>query len=319
MRADEADGAGGFFRPGKACMSAKFSVFVVAAALLVFDRPTTGESIHSGSDNTASFSAIPIAVSQEPVKGSDPCADPEMQPNSMSPTWNIQAVPVQCGALETDNLGMLQPMGDGVSQAILAATAKYGLMPRVQLRWGMPGRISQSARGHRRVTGTTDQAVGVLYHFRDQGEWMPDLAIDYGYKIPTANPSKAFGSGYADHVLTFVASRDMGRNHVDFNFAGTLAGGPHGFDRAVQSGAGYSRSFGHNLMGTIEAFGGSQPGTSDRLGAVLLGGSWGIRPWLALNGGYIRSYTAGAPRQQIMLGFIYTIRPGLRGGRVFGR
>lgn len=63
-------------------------------------------------------------------------------------------------------------------------------------------------------------------------------------------------------------------------------------------------------MGTIEAFGGSQPGTRDRYGAILLGASWGLRPSLALNGSIIRSYTAGCPRALYMLGFIYTVRPG---------
>ena len=237
--------------------------------------------------------------------------DPQLQPDSMSPTWNIQAVPVQCGALETDNLALLQPMGQGLVQWTLFTTAKYGLSPRMQLRWGPPGRISQHARGTRPVIGTTDQAIGVLYHFRDQAGWVPDLSLDYGFKIPTANPSKAFGSGYADHVLTFIASRDAGPYHMDFNFAGTLAGGHDNFDGAAQSGVGVSRTFAHNLMATMEAFGGSQPGTGDRLGAAFAGGSWGIRPWLSMNGGYIRSYTAGSPRGQLMLGFIYTMRPGL--------
>ena len=72
-------------------------------------------------------------------------------------------------------------------------------------------------------------------------------------------------------------------------------------------------------MGTVEVFGGSQAGTDDRLGAVLLGGSWGIRPWLAMNGGTVRTYTAGSPRQQVMAGFIYTVLPGLRVARLRGR
>lgn len=154
--------------------------------------------------------------------------------------------------------------------------------------------------------------MGVLYHFRDQAGWVPDLSLDYGFKIPTAKPSKAFGSGYVDHVLTFIASRDAGPYHMDFNFAETLAGGHDNLNQAAQSGVGLSRTFAHELTGTIEAFGGSQPGTGDRLGAVFVGGSWGIRPSLAMNGGCIRSYTAGSPRDQLMLGFIYTVRPGFQ-------
>jgi len=296
-------------------MSSKIHLFVLAVAVFAAPGRARAESPASTVDKIVELSAG-IAIASLPANDPDPCAAPELQPNSMSPTWNIQAVTVQCRALEIDNLAVLAPLDDGGSQWTLATTAKYGLTPRLQLRWGMPGRISQHATGTTPVSGATDQAVGLLYHFHDQASWIPDLAIDYGFKIPTANPAKAFGSGYADHVLTFVASRDLGPNHIDFNLAGTLAGAPNGFDRALQSGIGFSRTFAHNVMGTIEAFGGSQPGTGDRLGAMLLGGSWGIRPWLALNGASIRSCTARSPRRQFMLGFIYTLRPGLRPSRV---
>jgi hypothetical protein len=39
---------------------------------------------------------------------------------------------------------------------------------------------------------------------------------------------------------------------------------------------------------------------------------WGlsVRPWLALNAAYAQAYTAGSPRQQVILGLIYTMRRG---------
>jgi hypothetical protein len=86
-----------------------------------------------------------------------------------------------------------------------------------------------------------------------------------------------------------------------------------------------TRSFSPRILGTVETYGGSQPGTSDRYGAVFAGGSFAIHPWLALNGGYIQAYTAGSPRQQFLVGFNYTVRPGLapprgsRLGRLLGR
>lgn len=293
-------------------MFAKGFAFHVAACLFAAAHLAPGES--ASPRDSSEFSASSVALAPQPeatVRAVDPCVDPRLQPNWMPPTWNVQAAPEQCGALETDNVAVFQPLGDGVSQWALMTTAKYGLTPRLQLRWGLPGRIVQRSSGARPVTGTTDQPVGLLYHFRDQKGWIPDLSVDYGFKVPSANPSKGFGSGYADHVITLIASRDFGRYHVDYNFVHMFSGGGRGFDPAVQSGAGVSRTFAHNLMGTLEGFGGSQPGTADRYGALLLGGSWGIRPWLALNGGCIHSYTAGSPRDQLMLGFIYTMHPGL--------
>lgn len=291
------------------------------AAVLFAARPVDAELPTVDATESADPGATSLVVAMEPQKTvpPNPCTNPELQPNVMPPTWNIQATGVQCGALETDNLAVFAPMAGGVTQWTAATTAKYGLTPRVQLQWALPGRISQHASGTRPVVGVTDQAAGVLYHFRNQAGWMPDLSFDYGYKIPTASPAKAFGSGYADHVLILAASRDFGPNHVDFNAAGTLAGGPRACAPAVQSGLGYTRTFAHRLMGTMEAFGGSQPGTGDRLGAVSVAGAWGVRPWLALNGGWIRTYTAGPARGQAMVGFIYTARPVLRLGRMRNR
>src|SRR4051812_41292376 len=68
-------------------------------------------------------------------------------------------------------------------------TAKYGLTPRLELRWGLPGRVFQGGSGTKHLAGTTDQWLGALYHFRDQGRSIPDVALDYGIKVPTGNPA----------------------------------------------------------------------------------------------------------------------------------
>lgn len=278
----------------------------------------------SGLDESFSSALMvrpPTAANEE----EDPCTARAIEPNSMSPTWNLQASTVQCGSLELDNLVSLQPLGGGMSQYAVGTTAKYGLTPRLEVRWVLPGRMSQKGGGVPDITGTTDQLVGLLYHFHEHTTWTPDLSVSYAFKFPTADPSKGFGSGFADHMFTLVASRDVGANHVDFNVASTLAGGGDGADDAGQYGLGFSHSFAHHWMATVEAFGGPQPFCHDRYGAGFVGGSWGIRPWLALNGGYIRSYTAGAPPNQYLMGFIYTTRPRLTPartslvGRVLGR
>src|SRR6185369_6244730 len=107
-------------------MYVKSPIFVVAAALFLNPQPFRAESAAGEAAKASESVAEPIAVAPEPALRPDPCADAELQPNSMSPTWNIQAATVQCGALETDNLAVLQPMGGGVTQWTLATTAKYG-------------------------------------------------------------------------------------------------------------------------------------------------------------------------------------------------
>jgi hypothetical protein len=165
--------------------------------------------------------------------------------------------------------------------------------------------------GRARWVGTTDQWIGACYRFHEQQGLVPDLAIDYAIKFPTANPAKGFGSGYIDHVGTFIASTDAKSTHFDFNAAGTIAGASGGHDAAAQFGLAMTRHPLPKLLGTLEAFGGSQPGTSDRYGAALLGGAWSFRPWLALNGAYVRAFTHASPRQQFLVGINYTMRPGI--------
>jgi hypothetical protein len=245
------------------------------------------------------------------VKKTDPCAEIGIEPNAAAPSWDSPAATTQCGALEIDSLLLAEPLGEGVLQRTIGTTARFGVTPRFEVRWGLPGHIVQNGYGHTRLTGTTDQWFGTCFRFHEQMEGIPDLAIDYAIKIPTANPAKGFGSGYADHVVTLIASEDRGNNHVDFNAVGTVAGGRRGSNGAAQFGMAMTRHFARELLGTIETYGGSQPGTSARYGAVLAGGAWAVRPWLAMNGAYTRAYTAASPRQQIFAGFIYTTRPGV--------
>jgi hypothetical protein len=141
------------------------------------------------------------------------------------------------------------------------------------------------------------------------------MALSYSFKIPTANPAKGFGSGYADHQLVWIASRDVRRVHFDFNAVGTLAGVPGGYDGAVQYGLALSLPVRQNLGLIVETDGGPQPGTPDQFGQALLGASWAVRSWLVLDTGYTRAYTAGSPRQQFTMGFTYAHRPRLGGVR----
>lgn len=134
------------------------------------------------------------------------------------------------------------------------------------------------------------------------------MAFIYGAKIPVANPDKGFGTGFADHQFILIASRDLGRNHLDFNTVGTVVGEAHGHDGSAQFGLALTRPATRKLSWILESYGGPQPGTPDRFGAVLLGGSYVLRPRVVFDGAYVRTYTAGTPRQQVTFGFTYALR-----------
>ena len=173
----------------------------------------------------------------------------------------------------------------------------------------MPGPIEQRGTGGPSLRGVSDQSFSATYRFREQARRGPALAFGYGVKQPYANPAKGFGTGFFDHQLAFIASRDFGRAHIDFNVVGTIAGCTSGKDGATFLGMVLSLPVTRNLTWLVESAGGSQPGTADRYGSALSGGSWAVRPWLVADAAYTRAYTAGAPRSQITLGITYAVRP----------
>jgi hypothetical protein len=263
------------------------------------------------------------ADSVDPV---DLCAQAAVTATPTRPTWDYPAATTQCGVSETESGWLDQSMGAGVSQRMAVAGIRFGLTPRLDLRWGVVDHIFQSGGGLPSLQGAGDQWLGARYRFHEQGWATPAMALLYCAKIPMANPAKGFGSGFVDHQFLFIASRDLGRYHVDFNTVGTVIGESHAHDGAAQFGMALTRPLSRRLAVILESYGGPQPGISDRFGAGLAGASYTLRPQLVMDAAYTRTYTAGSPRQQVLFGVTYARRAGFpplpRGGlftRLLGR
>lgn len=244
----------------------------------------------------------------EPEAIPDPCFLADVTSNPTRPNWDTSASTTQCGVIEVDSGWLLQPMGGGVNQTMMLSSMRYGLTPKLDLRWGTTNDMIQRGAGTSPLHGIGDQWLMARYRFMEQSKWVPALAFVYGVKVPTANPSKGFGSGYADHQFTLIASRDLGKNHFDFNAVGTLVGGRRGHDGAAQYGLALTRPATQKLALMLESYGGPQPGTSNRFGAAFAGASYTLRPALVMDAGYSRTYTEGSPRSQAMIGFTYALR-----------
>jgi hypothetical protein len=217
---------------------------------------------------------------------------------------------------------MDQPMGGGVQQQMLVSSVRHGLTPKLDMRWGLTSHIVQTGGGTAPLEGISDQWASARYRFVEQGHIVTAMAFLYGVKIPTANPAKGFGSGFSDQQYIFIASRDLGKNHFDFNSVGTMTGGANGHDGAAQFGLALTRPLSPKLSWILESYGGPQPGTSDRFGAAFTGATYALRPGLVFDTAYSRTYTAGSPRQQFMFGSTLSLRPGfaqLPRNSLFGR
>jgi hypothetical protein len=293
------------------------TAILVALAMIAGTGPVlaavNGPDALAATSAAAADAAPALAVSSalfQPPPSADPCALADVTANPTRPAWDYAASTTQCGIAEVDTGWMEQPMGGGVRQQLLTSSLRYGLTPKLDLRWGSTSHVLQSGGGTAALEGVGDQWANARYRFLEQGRWMPAMAVVYGIKIPTANPAKGFGSGFSDQQYIFIASRDLGKNHFDFNAVGTVTGGSHGHDGAAQFGLALTRPLSPRLSWILESYGGPQPGTSDRLGAAFTGATYAVRPWLVLDSAYSRTFTAGLPRQQVMFGSTYSLRPG---------
>jgi len=282
-----------------------------------------GSATGTGAAPAAAAAGI---VSTAQVEAPDLCAQKEVAANATRPAWDYAASTTQCGIVETDYGFLSQPLGAGVSQQMLATSVRYGLTPKLDLRWGVGNHIWQGGGQTESLQGVGDQWLGARYRFHEQGKLSPALAFLYAGKIPVANPAKGLGSGFADQEFLLIASRDVGRNHFDFNVVGTLAGGARGHDGAAQFGLAWTRPITAKLSGILESYGGPQPWTSNRFGAGFAGATYTLRPQLVLDGAFTRTYTAGSPRQQVLFGITYARRAGISPlpresafGRMLGR
>lgn len=278
-------------------MQTRFLLLLLAVSLAWQSTAMAMRAEDTGDPAIGSASLEPALSAPTP----DPCNSTEIAAAPSRPNWTAGAATTQCNVLEFDSGWLFQPMGHHVGQRLLSSSVRYGLTPRMDLRWGMPGPIEESGGGTK-IRDVTDQWFSLTYRFLEQQKRMPAFAFGYGIKGPLADPVKGFGTGFVDHQLVFIASRDLGRVHADFNIVGTIAGGAAGKDGAAQFGLAVSLAVTRQLSWILESDGGPQPGTPDRYGAALMGGSWAFRPWLVFDAAYTQVYTAGAPRAQYTAG-----------------
>jgi hypothetical protein len=212
--------------------------------------------------------------------------------------------------LEADYGWITQPTDNGSRQHAFGGALRYGVTPRLDVRWGTTNSIMQV--GESFVQGTGDQWLGARFRFHEQTPSTPAFALMYNFKFPTASSEKGFGSGYVEQTFLFIASKDIARFHLDFNTVGDLTGNGTGHDGGVLFGLALWRPVNGKLAFVIESYGGTQPGTTNRLGTAVAGATYNVSPRLVFDTAYYQTYTAASPRRQFTIGVTYTIGPVLR-------
>jgi hypothetical protein len=111
---------------------------------------------------------------------------------------------------------------------------------------------------------------------------LPAFAFSYTAKLPTASPSKGFGTGYADHAFAVLASKDLGKNHFDFNVVGSLLGEETGFSGSTVLALACTRPLTKKFSLVTEGYGQVD---GERSAAALLGATYAVTPRFVLDFG----------------------------------
>lgn len=135
-----------------------------------------------------------------------------------------------------------------------------------------------------------------------------DDATAYGLELTAKAPtaSTAIGSGKADWTLNAIASKDLGKWHIDLNLNGTRLGAPDPGASRLQTGA--SASFSHPLAderwsGTVE-LSGIRNGGAASTAQVLAALSYAPSKQLTIDAGVARGLNPASPHWSLFTGFV---------------
>lgn len=213
------------------------------------------------------------------------------------PTVSTPAQPVQPGVLETE-----WGLDASASEQDINGLLKFGVSKNFELRATNNPIIADSG-----AQGVGDSAVGFKYRFTQDSGYRPSLAFMYMAKLPTAG--NVLGSGEVDHVFTFLASKDLGQHHVDFNSVLNLLGREQGgFDHDFQNELAWSHPVRGKWGATVELSGANSPNAFTRANAqILVSAIYTVRPRLVLDCGTALRITGDIPHAALVAGFTYSI------------
>ncbi len=220
------------------------------------------------------------------------------------PTVSTPAQPVQPGVLETE-----WGLDAAASQQDINGLLKFGVSKNFELRATNNPLLANSG-----THGVGDTGVGFKYRFSQDSGHRPSFAFMYMAKLPTAGD--VLGSGEVDHAFTFLASKDLGKHHFDFNSVVNLLGRPQGgFDHDVLNALAWSHPLGGKWATTAEFSGVTSPNAFTSESAQFLAAvTYTVRPRLVLDCGMAARITGDIPNATFIAGFTYSIA-GLYRGR----
>lgn len=237
------------------------------------------------------------------------CYADSITANPNRPTVTNPADITQYGVLELEyGWDRIWPQAE-VHQTTLEGLLKFGLLCDVELRWTTTSFISQTVGGATEK-GFGDNWLGPQIRIYRQTKSVPTLSFSYAVKIPSADANNGLGTGRVDHSLTFLASKDLGHVHFDFNATQFWLGQQNatGFDRNNQLNLAFSFPIHGPLLFTGELYGDTEVNReSPAYASSLWALTYTVRPRLVIDSGFEAGLTAGGPHRHVFVGVTYSI------------
>jgi Putative MetA-pathway of phenol degradation len=257
-----------------------------------------GSSLCFGAQTSDSEqSALPAAASEQPCSS-------EVTATPTRPNFSVSTDTTKCGVVEADYGWGREWSGAGVGSSAFQSSLRFGVTPNLDVRWGSDNRDSSIANGDT-IAGIGDNWLGARYRFNEQRKILPAFAFSYTAKLPTASPSKGFGTGYADHAFALLASKDLRKYHFDLNVAGSLLGQETGISGSTVLALACTRPLSNKLSLVTEGYGQVD---GERSAAALLGATYAVTPRFVLDLGVdnkIAGESLGEPH--LVIGGTYAI------------
>jgi hypothetical protein len=212
------------------------------------------------------------------------------------PTVSTTAQPVQLGVLETE-----WGVDAASSHQDLNGLFKFGATTNLELRFAN-NPITADSGAH----GFGDVSAGLKYRFTGDHDRQPSIALMYMFKAPTAG--NLLGSGYPDHSLMLLVSKDLGKHHFDYNLIGNLLGTQNGWDHNFLNALAWSHSIVGNwgvdgeLSGVTRSSAGL-PGSAQ----FILSETYNASSRLVFDIGMMGRLTGPIPHAMFMAGVTYSV------------
>ncbi|HET9179265.1 MAG TPA: transporter [Terriglobia bacterium] len=240
----------------------------------------------------------------------------EIRANPDRPTVADPADITEYGVLEIEYGWNHSWLGQQTHGDDFGALLKFSALCDLEIRWSPDTVVSQGGN-----TGFGDNWIGAQYRFHHQSHRAPSMAASYMVKIPSASAAQGLGTGRVDQQIKFLASKDFGSTHFDFNASALVIGRPAGGgrDTAAEIDLSFSHPLWRHLALTGEVYGDTRlsrsvPGYTSTLWAL----TYSLTPRLVVDAGMDTAVTPNAPfRKRFFMGFVYSLGelyPGLRRG-----